>query len=131
MRPPWYPTTTGAASCGPEEPVGRLVVSDQSGPSYYDVQVAVEHLRDVYGVGVDFVLVPPLYIRATGKKKPWGVVCRAWYLGTSRESPYGDHASFGQGGQWRTLPAAAHSALLSLQAKLESARLSAEQVAAF
>lgn len=106
-------------------------MSQENGPSYYDVQIAVEYLRDRYGVGVDFVLVSPLYMPATGKRQAWQVCAKAWRLGSATELPFGARESFGAGGAWRTLPAAMHSALLALEAKLQSRELERAAQAAF
>lgn len=106
-------------------------MAEDRGPSYYDVEVAVEYLRDRYGVGVDFLVVPPLYLASTGRKQSWQVVARCWRLSDSRETGQGARQGFGRGGSWGTCPAAMHSALLELQAKLESAELKRSKQAAF
>lgn len=106
-------------------------MAEERGPSYHDVEVAVEHIRDRFGMGVDFLVVSPLYIRATGARQSWMVCARAWYLKDSREFYWGGRAGFGRGGAWATMPAAMHSALLQLIDKLEVAERERASQAAF
>lgn len=106
-------------------------MAEERGPSYHDVEVAVEHIRDRFGMGVDFLVVSPLYIRATGARQSWMVCARAWWLKDSREWHQGGRAGFGRGGQWATMPAAMHSACLQLIDKLEAEERKRVEQAAF
>lgn len=104
-------------------------MSSPTGPSYYDVTAYVEHLRDSYAIGVDFLLVPPLYVRATGKHTSWHVSARAWRLSDSLQTALGGQAAFGAGGAWKTLPAAQLAALRTLEEKLKERESEAERQA--
>lgn len=102
-----------------------------TGPSYFDVQQAVEHVRDRYGVGIDFTIVPPLYIKATGERQSWQVVARVWRLSDSRETTIGDRQAFGRNAAWATMPAAMHAAVLAVADKLYRIEMGASEQMTF
>lgn len=106
-------------------------MSSDHGPGYYDVDRYVEVLRNTYGIGIHLVLVSPLYIAASGRKTSWCVSVQAWQLPGAVGLPFGGQASFGQGGAWKTFPAAAHAALREFEAKLVERERSAAKQAAF
>lgn len=101
------------------------------GPTWRDCGDAAEHIWRVYGYRVDIRLIQPVR-RLDGKgNSGWAVVVRA----EPREGRHGTAITtthrFGQGGAWKTAPAALHAALRDAEERLREREQAAAQQAAF
>lgn len=101
------------------------------GPTYQDVQEAVERCRDRWGVGIHFIVRPPLLIKATGKYTSWQVLVEGWYLRGDKKHPFGSAQTYGRGGSWRTMPAAMWHAVRVFDERLQEDERWSEAQAAF
>lgn len=101
------------------------------GPSWRDCAEAAQYIWDRYNHRVELTFCQPVR-RLDGKgDSGWAVVARV----SPREGRQGATlhrtARFGQGGAWKTAPAALHAALREAQDALREAEVTAAQQAAF
>lgn len=105
--------------------------SDGNGPSYWEIASLLEGMRDRYGVGTRFLVIPPVTRRGTNQRGSWCVSLQTWPLGGKEGAETCAQESFGYGGAWKTLPAAMLQALYKVREKLEAKEASAAEQAAF
>lgn len=106
-------------------------MTDERGPSYWDVSEYCAHMRARWGVACVFTLVPPVPVGVDNRWSSWGVRVQVWrgekvVAGVAERVEY-----FGRGGAWKTAPAACHAALRVLEDRLEAAEKAAAGVARF
>ena len=100
--------------------MGKVDRWEGNGPSYWDVAEHLRWLRDKYGVGTRFLLVPPITRTGTDQRGSWCVSLQTWPLGGKEGADTCAQATFGYGGAWKTLPSAMLQAALSVGEKLEA-----------
>lgn len=106
-------------------------MSDERGPSYWDVSAYVDHLRERYAVGVSFELYPPHRAGPDGKWTSWGVEAKVFRGPQAAQAVRPRIEYFGKGGAWKTAPAAAHAALRCLEDRLQESEAVARAQARF
>lgn len=98
---------------------------DEIGPTYWDVSEQAHYLREQHGVGVRWTLVPPIP-RVDGRGwSTWCVSVEVWTLRAKEKRTWNAQAGFGQGGAWKTLPAALAATLRAYEAQREDERVAA------
>ena len=104
--------------------------SESNGPSYWDASQHAAYLRERDGVGIRWLIVPPIP-RVDGRGwSSWCVSVEVWALRTKTPRVWNAQAAFGQGGAWKTLPAALLATLRAYEAQREDERVAAEAQAA-
>lgn len=95
------------------------MMSEERGPTWYDVSIYAEHIRDVYGRLVYFKLAPPVRrLDGRGYTSWCGLVeLHGSVSGSGVERVF--QASWGSGGAARTAPAALYAALTLCEGYLE------------
>lgn len=106
-------------------------MSEERGPSWYDVSIYAEHIRDTYGRLVYFKLAPPVRrLDGRGYTSWCGLVeLYGRDAGSGVERVF--QASWGSGGAARTAPGALYAALTLCEGYLEEKKATAERQAAF
>lgn len=101
------------------------------GPSYRDVADYAHHLREKRGTSIRWLLVPPIP-RVDGRG--WSSWCVSVEVRAYRLTPervWNAQAAFGNGGSWKTLPAAMLATLRTIEARWEDERVASEAQARF
>ena len=111
--------------------MGKVDRWESNGPSYWDVAEHLAWLRDKYGVGTRFLVVPPIARRGTDQRGSWCVSLQTWPLGGKEGAETCAQATFGYGGAWKTLPSAMLQAAIDVTDKLEARERDAAKQAAF
>lgn len=89
--------------------------SDEYGPSWRDCGQRLAELREAGCHGIEVVLVAPARRMSGNGWTSWGVLVR-YPKATGDASIYHWHREyFGQGGAWKTAPAAIHACCLALE----------------
>lgn len=102
-----------------------------NGPSYYDVSAYAADMRERRGTGIRWSLVPPIR-RIDGRGySSWSCRVEVWSLRTTPTKTWYAQAGFGQGGAWKTLPAALLATLRAIEAQWEDERVASEARAGF
>jgi hypothetical protein len=104
----------------------QSVKAGEHGPSYRDADEHAEHVRELYGVGTRWHLSPPV-ARLDGRgRSSWTVTLEVWSLRTKEKTTWYHQAAFGNGGSWKTLPAALLATLRAHEQEREDMRVAAE-----
>lgn len=105
--------------------------AEERGPSYWDASAYAETVRERDGVGVRWTIVPPVR-RIDGRGySSWAVAVEVWTLRSKQKRTWHAQAGFGNGGAWKTLPAALLATLRAYEAQREDERVAALAQAAF
>lgn len=106
-------------------------MSEERGPSWYDVSKMAEALREEYRCAVEFRVVPPVK-RLDGRGyTSWSGRVTATPLGEDAQPKHWVDVVWGQGGKAKTAPAALYVGLLDVCDWLEQRKLAAERQASF
>ena len=101
------------------------------GSSYWDVVEQADWLKEEYGIGIRWLLVPASRRNGGKGASCWVVSVEVWTLRSKEDCRYHAQERFGYGGTWKTLPSAMLQTLITIHAKLEEKRKAAEAQAAF
>lgn len=106
-------------------------MSEERGPSWWDLGDYCDHLAAKYNASVELRLAWPVR-RLDGKgKSGWSAVASVSRRRKGQIRPLGRAVRFGAGGAWKTAPAAFHAALRELEAALEAEEAAAAKQTAF
>lgn len=106
-------------------------MSEERGPSWYDVSKLAESLRDEYRCAVEFGLVPPVR-RFDGRGyTSWSGRVVLTPLGEDSKPKHTVSFTWGLGGTDRTAPGALYKALLDAHEWCEQRQLAAQRQARF
>lgn len=97
-------------------------MAEDRGPSYWDVSAYVDALRERDGVGVRWLLVPPIQRIDKRGWSSWAVSVEVWSLRTPKKREWHAQAAWGRGGSWATLPAALLATLRAYEQLREDER---------
>lgn len=104
---------------------------ESGGPSYWDVVEQADWLKEEYGIGIRWLLVPASRRNSGRGSSCWVVSVEVWTLRAKTQQTFNAQERFGHGGTWKTLPAALLQTLITIHQLLEERRRVAEAQAAF
>ena len=104
---------------------------ESNGPSYWDVVTHADWMKEQYGVGIRWLLVPASRQPAGKGVGSWCVSVEVWALRSKTPRSWHAQESFGHGGSWKTLPAAMLQTLFAVEQKRKDEEAAARSQTVF